>query len=268
MNGNEELTLTEELQLLEKEYTVVAMTTLASLTHSEVPANYIYQHILNLPQHKKSKYKKLVEKRAKGLISASLEQVFLSFSPYCDFFNPDMLELIVERFGDKISSAIINMYLKRLNGFHKKTTLGEMLDKWVAITPPGYTQLSLEMDAVWRKKTLKDLEVFRSHISRMQWFFKCVKEGGEGEGGSVVVVFSVPKGVWLYQEDLCDLRMHRVQQVLEEGRCVVDLGQQLKIATVSDMMYEIIKSGYHSFQGFTNFADPWNNQIGVKVRLS
>lgn len=232
MNGNEELTLTEELQLLEKDYTMVAMTTLASLTNRQVPANYIYQHLLNLPQQKKAKYKKLVEKRAKGLLSASLEQVFLSFSPYCDFLNPDMLELIVDRFGDEINNAIINMYLQRLSSFHKKIALCEMVDKWVAITPPGYTQINLEMDRIWRKKTLKDLEVFRSHISRMQWFLKCIKEGEEGDEGGVVVVFSVPKGVWLYQEDLCDLRMHRVLQIQEEGRCVVDLGQQQNITRV------------------------------------
>ena len=227
-----ELTLSEELQLLEKEYTAVAMTMLASLTHNKVPANFICQHILNLPQHQKSKYKKLVAKKADGLITASMEQVFLSFSPYCDFLNPDMLEVIVERFGDEISSAIISMYLKRLNSFRKKTSLGKMVDKWVAITPPGYTELSLELDRMWKRKTLRDLEVFRSHTSRAQWFFKRVREGEEGKEGGVVVVFSVPKGVWLYQEDLGDLRLNRVLQVKEEGRCVVDLGQHLSIARV------------------------------------
>lgn len=231
MDGRQELSLTEELQLLEKEYTIVAMTTLASLNQNKVPTNYIYQHILNLPHQKKSKYKKLVEKRAKGLSAASMEQVFISFSPYCDFLNPDMLELIVERFGDEISSAIISMYLKRLSCFNKKITLSEMVDKWVAITPPGYTELSLEMDTVWRKKTLRDLEVFRSHISRTQWFFKRVKWEG-GEEGNVVVVFSVPNGTWLFQDDLGDLRKNQVLQVLEERRCVVDLGQHLNIERV------------------------------------
>lgn len=234
MNGNMELVVTEELQLLEKEYTAVAMTVLASLTHSKVPSNYVCQHILNLPHHKKLKYKKLVEKKVNGLKNTSLEEVFLSFSPYCDFFNPDMLELIVERFGDETSKAIISMYLKHLSSFRKKTTLDMMVNKWVAITPPGYVELSLEVDRSWRKKSLRDLEIFRSHISRAQWFFKRVIEGEEGRYGGVVMAFSVPKGVWLYQEDLGDLRTNKVLQVLEEGRSVVDIGQQLHIARVRE----------------------------------
>lgn len=170
MNECQQLILTDELQLLEKEYTVVAMTTLASLKHNKVPPSYIYHHILNLPEQTiKSKYKKLIEKRAKGLTTASLEQVFLAFSPYCDFLNPDLLEQIVERFGDEISCTIIAMYIKRLRDFRRRTLLSSVDGKWVALTPLGYVEMMLEMDEMWKKKTLEDLEAYPT---RTQWFFK------------------------------------------------------------------------------------------------
>lgn len=214
------MSLSEELQLLEKEYMVVAMTTLAGLKQSKVPICFIQQQIMNIPhQTMKSKYQRLVDKRVAGLTKASMEQLFLSFSPYCDFLNPDMLELIAERFGDEISGAIIAMYLKRLRDFRRKTALCEMAGQWVAITLPGYVELSLHMGKAWEKRTLQDLEVFRSYPSRMQWFFKQVnKENME-------VVFSVPKGVWLYEEDLANLRKHGALCVMEGQRCVVDLSK-------------------------------------------
>ena len=219
MSANKELSLSEELQLLEKEYMVVAMTTLTSLKQSKTPTSFIQHQIINLPhQTMKAKYQKLVEKRIRGIANSSLENIFLSFSPYCDFLNPDMLEHIVDRFGDEMSKAIIVMYLKRLRKFRRKTTLKEISDQWVAITPPGYIQVSLEMDSVWERKTLEDLEVFRSYPSRMQWFFKRISMEKSSK-----VFFSVPVGAWLYQDDLTNLLKNHVLSVMEEERCVVDL---------------------------------------------
>ena len=221
MSVCQDLPVSDELQLLEKEYMVVAMSTLASLQQGRVPTSFIYQQILSLPhQTMKAKYQKLVDKRATVLSSTSTKQLFLSFAPYCDFLNPDMLEHIVDRFGDEISGSIIAMYLKRLREFRKRTVLGDIAGRWVAITPPGYVELSLEMDSVWERRTLEDLEVFRTYPSRMPWFFKRVNMDG------FRVVFSVPKGVWLYQDDLDNLRKNRVLSVMEGNRCVVDLGTQ------------------------------------------
>lgn len=226
MSKIEGLSLSDELQLLEKEYMAVAMSTLASLKHSKIPTSFIHQQILNLPhQTIKSKYQKLVNKRVKALSSASIEQLFLTFSPYCDFLNPDMLEHIVDRFGDELSSTIIAMYTKRLREFRRKTVLADIAGKWVALTPPGYVELSLQMDRVWERKTLEDLEMFRLYPSRMQWFFKRVSTDRSR------VVFSVPKGVRLYQDDLSNLRKNRVLHVMEGGRCVVDLGSHIHPTT-------------------------------------
>lgn len=217
MNGREELCLTEELQLLEKEYTVVAMTTLASLKHGQVPPSYICQHILNLPQQNmRSKYKKLIERCVKTLTSATIEQVFLKFSPYCDFLNPDLLEHVVDRFGDDMSQAIISMYLKRLKDFRRRTKLSDMPGKWVGLTPTNYVEVQLELDERWKFSSLEDLEGFRSHPPRSLWFLKSVR----GEG--LEVWFSVPRGVWLYQDDLGSLRKSGVVGMSEGGRRLVD----------------------------------------------
>lgn len=220
MSTNKELSLSEELQLLEKEYMVVAMSTLTTLQQSKIPASLVHHQIVNLPhQTMKAKYQKLVEKRVRGgIANSSIKEIFLSFSPFCDFLNPDMLEHIVDRFGDEMSRAIIAMYLKRLRNFRRKTTLKEISDQWVAITPPGYVVVSLKMDCVWEHKTLEDLEVFRSYPSRMQWFFKRVSMEKSSK-----VFFSVPLGAWLYQDDLTNLLKNRVLSVMEEERCVVDL---------------------------------------------
>ena len=228
--------MTEELQLLEKEYTVVGMTSLASLTHSKLPTSHLRQHILHLPQQHsvRDKYKKLLERysRSPANSSASLEQLFLSFSPYCDFLNPDLLEHLVGSFGDQVSQAIISAYLTRLRQFRKRTSLRSILGKWVGLTPPEYVEVRLEMGVAWGRRTLEDLEVFRSHPTRVQWFLKRVGEGGEG--GGMEVAFSVPRGAWLYQEDLGSLRKSGVLAVSEGGRMLVELGPHtLNTDTVS-----------------------------------
>lgn len=226
MNGNhgnqEELSLSEELQLLEKEYTVVAMATLASLEQNRVPHSCVYQHLLSPPQQAvRSKYRKLIERRVRPFGMVSTKRLFQTFSPYCDFLNPDLLDHIVEYFGDEISCSIIAMYMKRLREFRRKTPLCAMAGKWVAITPPGYVEMALDTDKSWRRKSLEELEAFRSHPSRMQWFLKRVERDG------LEVVFSVPKGVWLFQDDLVNLGKSGVLRVMGEGRSVVKLVKEL-----------------------------------------
>ena len=222
MDEDQGLSLTDELQLLEKEYIIVAMTAMSSLNQDKVPPSYIHQHILNLPQQSlKLKYKKLIERKENTLsTTSSIDQLFLNLSPFCDFLNPDLLEEIIEKFGDKISSTIIDMYIKKVRDFRRRTRLCDISAKWVAVTPPGYVNLTLEMHKDWRNKTLEDLEVFRSHVSRLQWFLKRVDEDG------LKVTFSVPEGTWVYQEDLINLKRNKILAIKEDRRCVVKLTKQ------------------------------------------
>lgn len=198
---------------------MVAMTVLASLKDKQVPSAVIYQYITELPQQVlKPKYKRLIAKFLSKEIS--IDQLFVTFSPYCDFLNPDLLEQIVERFADEISAMIITIYLKRLRDFRRRTRLCNLTGKWIGITPPGYVELVLEMEEVWSNKTMEDLEVFRSYLPRTQWFLKKVdKEGSE-------VVFSVPKGVWVYQEDLQNLSKNNILRLKEKERSVVILNKE------------------------------------------
>ncbi len=216
------MNLADELQLMEKDYLIVAMTTMDTLRHNKIPPSFIQYHILNLPlQTIKPKYKKLIETRELlASETSSIRQLFINFSPYCDFLNPDLLEQIVERFGDETSSIFITIYLKKLREFRRRTVLGDMTGAWVALTPPGYVELVLEMDSKWKNKTLEQLESFRSHPSRLQWFLKTVRREG------LEVVFSVPQGMWLYQEDLINLQKHDILVVKEGGRDIVDLKSQ------------------------------------------
>ena len=159
---------------------VVAMTTIASLKHGKIPSSYIHQHILHLPQQTmKAKYRKLVATQGKGLDTASIEQLFLSFWPYCDFLNPDMLEYIVERFGDEISSDIVTMYVKRLREFRRKTVLKDMAGKWVGITPPGYVELSYRVLYVMEgERCVMELGVPLDETPQVSLYGR---EGGGGE---------------------------------------------------------------------------------------
>lgn len=219
----EGLSLSDELHLLEKNYTAVAMTVMAALNQNRTPPSLLYHYIFNLPQQiLKPKYKTLIENRAKHLRDAtSIDELFVNLSPYCDFLNPDLMEQTAERFGDKITSSIVSTYVKRLREFRRRTRIGAIAGRWVAITPPDYVEIGLELDDSWKKKTLEDLEVFRSYPSRTPWFFKrSVNEG------RLVVVFSAPKGVWLYQEDVENLTKSKVLSVMEGGRCLVKLDKQ------------------------------------------
>jgi len=229
-----QISLPDQLHLLEKNYTAVAMTVMASLAERRVQAASLYQSVCSLPQYLlQPKYKKLIQKKASLLEGArTVGEFFVILSPYCDFMNPDLVKEIAERFADEDTSMLVHTYVKTLRDFRRKTTISSLAGCWVGVTPPGYMEVVLEVGSNWNKRNLEYLEMFRSYPSRLKWFFKhSIK--GEGLG----VVFSVPKGAWLYQEELDNLMKFNVLRVLEGGRCLVRLEkdrEKLSQVTVSN----------------------------------
>ena len=216
----EKLSLPDELHLLEKNYTAVAMIVIATLKEKQLPLSDLYQYVCNLPQYLlQPKYKKLIERKTKSLQDArTIDEFFAILSPYCDFLNPDLVEEITEKFADELTSQLVVIYAKTLRDFRRRTKIGSIAGSWVAMTPPGYAEVVLELGTTWNHKNLEYLEAFRSYPSRMRWFFK---QSLKGEG--LEVVFSVPRGAWLYQEDLDNLMKFNILRVKEEGRYLVRL---------------------------------------------
>ena len=215
-----EISLPDELHLLEKNYTAVAMTVMASLGERNVPVASLYQCVCSLPQYLlQPKYKKLIQKKASLLEEArTVGEFFTILSPYCDFMNPDLVKEIADRFADEATSLLVHTYIKTLRDFRRKTAIGSIAGCWVGVTPPGYVEVLLEMGSKWNRRNLEYLEIFRSYPPRLKWFFKRSMKG-EGLG----VVFSVPKGAWLYQEELDNMIKFDVLRVTEGGRCLVQL---------------------------------------------
>ncbi len=220
------LSLPDELHLLEKNYSAVAMTVIAILNEKRVPPSNLYHYMCSLPQYLlQPKYKKLIERRATLLqVAKTNNEFFTILSPYCDFLNPDLMREITERFADNMASELVTTYANNLREFRRRTSIGSIAGCWVAMTPPGYMEVVLELGPNWKYKNLEYLENFRSYPSRMKWFFK---RSVQGEG--LEVIFSVPKGAWLYQEELDNLVKYNVKRVREGNRCLVRLDKDKEI---------------------------------------
>ena len=131
--------------------------------------------------------------------------------------NPDILEGLIMVLGDTETQTMMKTYNAALQEFRSKTKLKDFVGNYEGPTPSDYKEVQLKLGDNWREKTLADLNMITSQISRWSWLVKMVTVG------SVYATFNM-----IPQEDKLELGIHirnylqaqYVVQILVGGVCV------------------------------------------------
>ena len=150
------------------------------------------------------------------LEARSIELFTFNLKKYCCALNPDILEGLIKVHGDVETKGMINQYNRDLHDFQCKTKLKDFIDNYDGPTPPEYKEVQVKLGDNWREKTLADVKLLNSQISRQSWLVKMVSIG------SIYVTFMIPQvddlelGVHLrdYLQSEC------VLQILVCGVCI------------------------------------------------
>ena len=148
--------------------------------------------------------------KPQALLEASSVQQFIhNLKGYCCALNPDILEGLIEVLGDIKSKSMMEKYKGVLHVFRCKTKLKDFVGNYDGPTPPEYKEVQLKLGDDWREKTLADLSVITSQISRQSWLVKMVSVS------SIYVRFMIP------QEDDLELGIH-IRNFLQ-SQCVLQI---------------------------------------------
>ena len=118
--------------------------------------------------------------------------------------------------GDAETKLKIKEYNRDLHDFEHKTKIMDFIGNYEGPTPPDFKDIQLKLGENWREKTLADLKLINSQISRQTWLVNMASIG------SIYVTFMIP------QEDDIELGIHLrnylqtqfVLQILVEGVCI------------------------------------------------
>ena len=122
------------------------------------------------------------------LLKASLIPTFVhNLKQYCCALDPDILEGLIEILGDVETKSIMKAYSRDLHNFQCKTKLKDFIGNYEGPTPPEYKEVQIKLGDGWQEKTLADVKLMKSQISRRSWLMKMVSIG------SVCVTFMVPQ---------------------------------------------------------------------------
>ena len=136
---------------------------------------------------------------------------------YCSAIDPDILEGLIEVLGDAESKSMMQEYTKDLDNFRCKTKLKDFIGKYNGPKPPEFKEVQLKLGDNWREKTLADLKLINSQISRQSMLIKMASPG------SVYVTFMIPKDDLELGFHLRDyLRTQCVLQIIVCGVCIFD----------------------------------------------
>ena len=150
------------------------------------------------------------------LKAESLDLFIFNLKRYCCALNPDILEGLIAVLGDVETKSKIKEYNKDLHDFRHKTKIKDFIGNYEGPTPPEFKDVQLKLGDNWREKTLADLKLINSQISRQAWLVKMASIG------SIYVTFMIP------QEDDLELGIHLrnylqsqcVLQILVQGVCI------------------------------------------------
>ena len=150
------------------------------------------------------------------LEASSIAFFAFNLKRYCCALNPDILEGLIEELGDDDTRSMMKKYNADLHEFQYKTKLKDFVGNYDGPTPPEYKEVQVKLGDNWLEKTLADVKLLSSQISRQSWLVKMVSIN------SIYVTFMIP------QVDHLDLGVHLkdylrtqcVLQILVGGECI------------------------------------------------
>ena len=225
------LSIEEEIKEFEEKYARLVQSVLVAFQQGSVSFNDIQASLMALPTYLKPQFSSLLQSKARQLSEASsISELFfiLSGSPYWDFYNPYLLSLLVEEFGNRQTKQRKDKYLEELRAFRMRIKVVDFIGKWTGASQPDTQELVVELGEVWRNRNLEQLEQFRITLSRKRSLensvlpsTKCLRVS------SINAVFSLPKSIDrhnLHLEDLQEFFLaHLILRVSLNGVCILDL---------------------------------------------
>jgi len=219
------LGIEEEIKQFEEKYRNLVHSVLVAFQQGSVSFRDIQACLMALPISRQLQLGNLLQSKTRQLFQASsIKELFLILSetPYWNFLNPSLLSHLVEEFSDGQTKQQKNKYLEELRGFRMRTKVDDFMGKWTGTSQPDTQELVVELDEVWRKRNLEQLEQFRMKFSHAQ---SLEDSGLPFKVPSINAVFSLPKSVdghSLHLEDLWEFFLaHKVLRVSLNGDCIL-----------------------------------------------
>ena len=220
------LSVEDEVEKLEGEFLAMESSFFKTMHTRNVTPNELRGWILVLPSKLKKSFAQLLRSDAASLSDAkTIDELYPILSPYWNTLHPALLEHVINMLEDEELVCQKEQYLKKLQDFRCRTTVGDFMDQWVSEIPQDYYEITLEMKDNWREKTLEDLERFRNQMNRLQCLEGHMVE--RVKSSSILLVLGVPEHLFplnVRDKDLCHLlREEGVLRVMVDGECVLDI---------------------------------------------
>ena len=206
---SDNINVTESIHQLQMQFICVQNRFLQSGTGTGVSLEQLQTCVSTLPAFATDSPQVLLE-------ASSVNRFTHSLKEYCCALNPDILEGLIEVLGDVETKFMMKQYIKDLHDFQSRTKLKDFIGNYNGPTPPKFKEVQLKLGDNWREKTLADIKLLNSQMSRQSWLMKAVSER------SIYVSFMIPKvddlemGVHLRAY----LQTQGVLQILVRGLCI------------------------------------------------
>ena len=237
------ISLEEEIEQLDEEYTEIESLTLDTIKQRNVPHKTMLKWIQVLPMTLKSQFSELLQRNAKALSNASnVDELFIIISPYWNSLHPTLLAHLVKKLADEKLKCRMKKYTDDLYKFRVRTRLGDFIEKWAGGVPSGFDEFVLELGEEWRERTVEDLEQFRVHLSRQQCIGGHMTYMKKVMPGSIFVELVLPQCCFplTFNRDMQKfLREGGVLGVYVGGLCILDLHQPEVSSVCSYNYYSI-----------------------------
>ena len=194
--------VTQSIHQLQMRFICIQNRFLQSGTKTGVTLQQLQTCVSSLPSFTTDKPQALLE-------ASSIKHFIYNLKDYCCALNPDILEGLIEVLGDVESRTMMKEYNRDLDDFRCQTKLKDFIGNYDGPTPPKYKEVQLKLGDNWREKTLADLKLINSQISRQSWLVKMASTR------SIYVTFMVPK------EDDLEIGVHLRDYL--QSQCVLQI---------------------------------------------
>lgn len=189
-----------------------------------------FRHFLTLlPESIRSEHHQFLNDRLSDIMNAeSIELVFGYLNLYWNFFDYNLLEHIIKKFGSIRLKKEMRKYVKCLSDFRKATTLQQLIERWQGLRaepPPDFSEITMQLTKKASECTLEELEQLRQRTCKECRFKPFVLMLAKAEEGSLVIVWHLPSVlVPEFQLALCGMRCffeeHKITRLAVDGVCI------------------------------------------------
>ena len=119
-------------------------------------------------------------------------------------------------------------YAEKLREFRMKTKLEDFIGKWARSCPAHFSEVVSEMGAIWRDRTLEDLEKVRFELARTMYMEEYALHCTRIKPGPLSVTWAIPSSLPGIVDTLQSIfplleEKHNVVMVVFQGRHIPEI---------------------------------------------